>query len=463
VQETRSDPVPITTASAEARALYLKGRDFAEKLRGTDARQFYLQAVAKDPDFALAWVGLANTAGTTKDFIDAVTRAAALAGRVSEGERHLVLGLESAMKGNPSGVLSHYTELVRLHPNDERAHTLLGNTYFGRQEYQAAIRHFEKATAINASFSQPYNQLGYAHRFMENFDAAEAAFKKYVELIPNDPNPHDSYAELLLKTGRFDESIRAYERALSLAPDFVASYIGIGNAHLYAGRIEAARTTFGKIASIARTTGERRTARFWTAAAFVFEGQPDKAIAELKAGYALAQAENDLATMSGDLTLIADVLREAGRLDDARATYNEAVAVMEKAQVPPEVKEATRRTHVFEEARLAVASGDLRTARAKAEEYGRLIAPRKAPFEIRLQHELAGRIALAEKRGADAVKEFALANQQDPVILYLTALAWKDAGNAAKAAAMASRAANFNGLAFGAGYVRKKAAAMTAS
>ncbi len=95
-----------------------------------------------------------------------------------------------------------------------------------------------------------YNQLGYAHRFLENFSAAETPFTKYIELIPNDPNPHDSYAELLMKMGRFDDSIKEYERALSLDPNFVASYVGIGNAHLHAGRIERAREAFAKIASV---------------------------------------------------------------------------------------------------------------------------------------------------------------------------------------------------------------------
>jgi Flp pilus assembly protein TadD len=157
-----SDKVPITTTSDEARQLYLKGRDLAEKLRATDAHTFYQQAVAKDPAFALGYVGLANTSATTKDFIGAATRAATFAGQVSEGERHIVLGLEAAMKGNASVVLTHYTELVRLFPNDERAHTLLANLYFGRQDYDSAVTHLVKATTINPSFSQPYNQLGYA-------------------------------------------------------------------------------------------------------------------------------------------------------------------------------------------------------------------------------------------------------------------------------------------------------------
>jgi tetratricopeptide (TPR) repeat protein len=456
-----ADKVPITTTSDEARQLYLKARDLSEKLRATDAHGYYEQAVAKDPDFALAYVGLANTSPSTKDFIAAATRAAALAGRITEGERHIVLGLEAAMKGNAPAVLTHYTELVRLFPNDERAHSLLGNLYFGRQDYDAAIKHFVAATTINPSFSQPYNQLGYAYRFSDKFTEAEAAFKKYVELIPNDPNPHDSYAELLMKIGRFDESIKAYEKALSLDPNFVASYVGIGNDHLFAGHPDQARTAFARIAAIARNTGEKRLSHFWTAASYVHEGATEKALEEIRAGYMLAEAEHDDASVSGDLVQMGDVLREAGRFDEASAKYDEAVAVITKAQVPDEFKDATRRNNVFEQARLAVARNDVPAAKTRAAEYAALIAPRKVPFEARQQHELNGLIALAEKRASVAVQEFTSGNQQDPRILYLTAIALREAGDAKKSSAVAAKAAKFNGLSFNYAFVRSKAAQIT--
>jgi lipopolysaccharide biosynthesis regulator YciM len=73
---------------------------------------------------------------------------------------------------------------------------------------------------------------------------------------------------------------------------------------------------------------------------------------------------------------------------------------------------------------------------------------------------LRGSIALAEKRAAEAVKELSEANQQDPKVLYLTALAYRDAGDARQAAVFAKKAARFNGLAFNYGYVRGKAAAL---
>jgi tetratricopeptide (TPR) repeat protein len=460
-QAQETGKIPITTASADARALYLKGRDLAEKLRATDARRFYEQAVQKDKAFALGYVGLANTSGTTKEFIDAVTQAAALAGSVSPGEAHLIRGLEANMKGDPAGALTHFTELTRLFPNDERALTLLGNTYFGRQEYETAIKHYTSATAINPSFSQPYNQLGYAYRFIEKYDEAEKAFKKYTELIPGDPNPYDSYAELLMKVGRFDESIKMYEKALAIDPNFIASHIGIGNNYLAMGKPDKARTAFAKIAAVARNTGEKRTAHFWMAASYVHEGATDKALEELRAGYTLAQAEKDAGSMSGDLTQMGDVLREAGRTAEALEKYREAVTVIDKSQVPEEVKQATRRTHVFEEGRVALAGNDIATAKKSLAEYTRQVAEKKRPFEVRQQHELAGLVALAERDYSTATRELQLANQQDPRVLYALAQAWKGAGEAGKATEFATKAANFNGLNFNYAYVRNKARKIT--
>ena len=386
----------------------MKGRELAEKLRATDARKFYEQAVARDANFALAHLGLANTAGTTKEFIEAVSRAATLASAVSEGERHMVLGLDAAMKGNVAEVLSHYTELVRLFPNDERAHTLLGNLYFGRQEYDAAVKAFVKATTINPSFSQPYNQLGYAYRFLDKLDDAEAAFKKYVQLIPDDPNPHDSYAELLMKRGRFDESIKAYEKALSLDANFVASYVGIGNNYLCEGRADQARTAFARIAAVARNTGERRLAHFWTAAAYVHEGAADKALEELRAGYTLAEAERDSGSMSGDLVQMGDVLREKpNRLDEASAKYAEAVKVIDQSEVPQQVKDG----HA-QEPRVRAGPARCRPRRSRdGEDQGDRVCDtdRGPQGAIRgaSADELRGSIALADKRGGEAIQELA--------------------------------------------------------
>src|SRR5215212_9181589 len=74
-----ADRIPLTTSSPEAKQLYLEGRDLAEKLRATDAKARFEKAIEKDPAFALAHIGLANSAGTAKEFFAEVDRASALA------------------------------------------------------------------------------------------------------------------------------------------------------------------------------------------------------------------------------------------------------------------------------------------------------------------------------------------------------------------------------------------------
>jgi tetratricopeptide (TPR) repeat protein len=455
-----ADRIPITTSSDEARQLYLKGRDLAEKLRATDARALFEQAAAKDPGFALAQVGIANSAGSAKQFFDATSRAVALADKASEPEKLVICALDAGAKGEPARQKDCLGKLVAACPDDERAHNLMGAFHFGRQEYEEAVAEYERATRINPSFSQPYNQMGYAYRFMGQYGQAEQAFKRYIELIPNDPNPYDSYAELLMKMGRFDESIKSYEKALSVDPHFVASYIGIGNDRVFMGQPEEARKSYAKLLATARNDGERRVAHFWTAMSYVHEGATDQALAEVEKMAAIDKAGNDLVALSGALAQMGNVLLEAGRLDEAAAKFRERDATIAKADVAVQVKDGAKRQALFDEARVALARNDLASANAKAAAYDTAVAAKKIPFEVRQSAELKGRMALAQKDYAAATEALRQANQQDPRVLYLTAVAYKGKGDLQAAKQAGALAADFNGLSPTYGYVREKARAM---
>ena len=457
---TSADKIPITTSSEEARQLYLEGRDLSEKLRATDARARFEKAAAKDPGFALAQVGLANTSGTAKEFFDAAGRAVALGEKASEPEKLLICALDAGAKGEPARQNDCLTRLIAAHPDDERAHNLMGAYHFGRQDYAAAVEEYKKATVINPQFSQPYNQMGYAYRFMGKNTEAEQAFKKYIDLIPGDPNPYDSYAELLMKLGRFEESIKSYEKALSVDPNFVASYIGIGNNRVFLGQPEKARASYAKLAAVARNDGEKLQAHFWTAMSYVHEGATDKALVEIQKMSAIDQAGQDLVALSGTYNQMANILLEAGRVDEAAARFRDQVATIDKAAVAAQVKEATHRQQIFDEARVALARKNLSSAKAKAAAYATAVGALKIPFEVRQSHELAGRIALAEQNYAAAVGELRQANAQDPRVVYLLAVALQGKGEAEAAKTAAVQAADWNALSNTYGYVRGKAKAM---
>ena len=459
IAEEAAAKVPITTASAEARQAYLTGRDLLEKLRATDSRAHFAKAVELDPGFALAYYGLAIGAPTAGDFFAALRHAVALADKVSAGEAHMIRALEAGVNGQPEVVRQHLTALVGAFPQDERAHNLLGNFHFGRQEWQTAIDEYRKATTINPGFSQPYNQLGYALRFLENYDEAEQAFKKYVELIPGEPNPYDSYAELLMKRGRFSESIAQYQKALSLDPNFVASYVGIANNQIFLGRPGEARETLAKLSAIARNDGERRQAHFWTAVAFLHEGDSKAALGEIERAYGIAKQAGDRAAMAGDLNQMGTILLHAGQGAAALAKYEESVAMTDSANVTAEVKEAAHRNHLSSTARAELVRGDVAAAAAAAQRYREQVAVKQVPFEVWQSHEIAGLVAAAKGDHATAVRELEQANQQDPRALLALGEAYAAAGDAATAKRTIERAASFNGLGFTYAFVRAKAQA----
>jgi len=444
--ETGTGKVPITTSSEEARQLYIQGRDLIEKLRAADAYPILEKAVAKDPGFALAYLQLANAAPTNQTFFNALKQAVALAGKVSDGERLMILGLDAGVNSNPEGQRKMYTELVEKFPNDERAITLLGNFYFAQQKYPLAIQYLSRAVEIAPSYTQSYNQLGYAYRFEGKYPEAEKAFKKYIEVLPGDPNPYDSYAEFLMKMGRFDESIASYRKALEVDPTFIASLIGIANDQMFQGKSGEARKTLAQLTAVARNDGERRQALFWTAQSYIIEGRYADAVKAVQEETKIAVKSGDFGAQSGDSTLIGNIQLKAGQPDAAAASFAEAVTLMGKAAVPAEVKEANKRNSLFNTARVAIAKGDLKGAQAQATEYQKLVEAKKIPFELWQAHELNGMIAIAGKNYEVALVELGKATTQNPRVLYLTAVALQGKGDVARARASAQAVTDFNAL-----------------
>jgi tetratricopeptide (TPR) repeat protein len=373
-------------------------------------------------------------------------RAVALAGNASEGERLMILALEAGGNANPAKALEYQEALVAKYPADERAHFALGGAYFGRQEYDKAIAEYGKATEINPAFSPAYNLLGYAYRAVEQFDDAERAFRKYIELIPGDPNPYDSYAKLLMKTGRFEESVKQYRKALAVDSHFTPSKVGIATNLMLQGKHNEAAALMDDLYQAARDDADRRTALFTKGVILVDAGRTDAAVAVIEKEYALDAALADSANMSGDAQLIGDILLDAGRAADAAKRYAQALALVEQSSLSDDVKQDTRLADRYNRARVALANGDLPTAKSEAKAYTDGAASRQNNFRTRQAHALAGSIALKEKRYDEALAHLGQGNQQDPQVLYRTALAWQGKGDAAKAKEHAARAANANVL-----------------
>lgn len=438
--------IPITTKSEEARKEFLQGREFAEKLLAQDSLQHFDKAIALDPDFAYAELTRANASPTGTQFFEHLNKAVALADKASEGERLLILANQAGANADAARQKELLEKLVAAYPNDERARFNLGGYYFGQQQYSEAIEQYKKATELAPSYSPTYNILGYAYRQTGDYADAEQAFKKYIELIPNDPNPYDSYAELLLRMGRFDDSIAQYRKALAVDEHFFPSHFGIAADLLYMGKPAAASAELGKITDNARNDGERRTALFGQTVVDVDSGKMNQAIIEMDKQYSIAQKNNDVPGMAGDLQNKGNILAEMQKYDAAKQQFDQLLQLVEGSSLSEKIKDNARLFHHFNLAVVALEEKDYAAAKTHAEEFRKGAEASQNPFQVKQSHSLAGTIALAQKDYDTAIAELQQANQQNPRDLYRLCQAYQGKGDSAEAHGYCTRVAEFNSL-----------------
>ena len=443
---SKAEKIPVTTTSEDARKEYIEGRSLAERLLVQDSIAHFDKAIALDANFGLAELGRANSSPTGTEFLDHLKKAVAVADKLSNGEKLLILAAEAGSNAKPAQQKDYLAQLVAAYPQDERAHFALGAVLFGQQDAPGAIEHFKKANDIAPDYSAPYNQLGYAYRQVADYDNAERAFKKYIELIPNDPNPYDWYGELLLKMGRFDESIVQYRKALAIDPNFVASHLGISADLMYSGKAADAAAEIEQIAKKARSDADQRTAMFATTSLAVYTGKMDQALASLDQQYALGAKSSDTLGMVGDLQAKAAIYTEMGKPAQAQAAYEQALKLADGSTLPDAIK---ANVHLFQHsslARVALARKDVATAKQEADAFSTVALASNAPGQTRQAHELAGMIALQEKNWDAAISELQQANRQDAYNLYRLCQAYQGKGDKPKATEQCTAAAHFNPL-----------------
>lgn len=181
-----------STENTEAYELYLKGRYHhfkGSETEVTKAADYYRQAIAKDPNYALAYVGLADTYGFNSSYVFPPTEAYA-----------------------------HVKEAV------------------------------QRALQLDDGLAEAHSSWGTYKLFYErDWAGAESQFRRAIALNPNSADAPVWYSFYLEAMGRFDEAIAQANRARQLDPLGVFSNIGIAQAYYdarqYDRAIDAYRST----------------------------------------------------------------------------------------------------------------------------------------------------------------------------------------------------------------------------
>jgi serine/threonine-protein kinase len=220
------------TDNSEAYQLYLQARYHLNQRTGSGVRksiEFFQQATERDPNFALAYAGLAdaynlsNVLGiqspreSSPEAKAAATKALVLDPRL--GEAHAALGLvKSHYDYDFPAAQRDFLKAIELNPNYSNAHLFYAGAYLsvlGR--HQEAIAEMKKALDLDP-LSLPLNSLmANTYLWAGDYDSSAKQFQRTIELDPNFPMVRFFYAGLLAEVGKYEQAIEEAQQGELLA------------------------------------------------------------------------------------------------------------------------------------------------------------------------------------------------------------------------------------------------------
>lgn len=195
------------TADPEAYLLYLKGRFFWNKRSPNDLKQaieFFEQATKRDPNYALAFTGLADAYSLLSNYGGSLPH-------------------ETKPKARTAAL-----KALQLDDTLAEAHTSLGGI-LGDYDYDFAgeEREYKRAIELNPNYATAHHWYAELLARSGRVGDAEAEFKKALELDPLSLIINRSYAESLVYARRYDDALAQLLKMREFDPDFIGVDIDI--------------------------------------------------------------------------------------------------------------------------------------------------------------------------------------------------------------------------------------------
>jgi serine/threonine-protein kinase len=237
------------TENTEAYQLYLKGRFYWNKRTGDDLKTalgYFNQAIEKDPNYALAYAGLASAYALFSEYTglpsnEAMPKAEAAAKKAlgldtALAEAHAVLAIIKQWEWNWTDSEIEFKRAIELDPNDPSTRNLYYNrlSCMGRfDEANTEIKRAQELDPLSLIINVNVGELLYKTR---QFDKAIDQLKKTLELDSNFAAVHIMLGATYEMQNRLDEAIAEYKKARSLFGSGTAGLSDLGRAYARAGR-----------------------------------------------------------------------------------------------------------------------------------------------------------------------------------------------------------------------------------
>jgi len=312
------------TANLTAYDYYLKGREYYYRYKSQSnehAIELFKKAIELDPDYALAYAGLADAYtvrrhnfGYPKAWLDSAITVSerALAIDPNCSEAYSALGHTYLkhwyVKDRYPKALKALNTALELNPSNWDAMSSLAELKTHRGELEEALRLFKRARDLNPLFARTYREIGSVYSRLRDFDAAQAWYKKAGELDPDSPR-----AGPYLAQGNIDQAITSLEAKIQLDPMSQWNHHDLALLYQTRGSSDSAIAGLEKAIEIAPT---QEYHYIGLAGVYFEQGEPDEAIATYQE--ALENGIDDV-TLDFNYSLLLNHMgkvREAGTVMD---------------------------------------------------------------------------------------------------------------------------------------------------
>ncbi|HET8670969.1 MAG TPA: tetratricopeptide repeat protein, partial [Candidatus Saccharimonadales bacterium] len=217
------------TKSAAAYHLYLKGRYFWNKrteeslMRG---REYFHKAIEIDPDYALAYAGLADSylLGSSRQRpTEVMPKAKASAMRAIEIDDNLSEAHTSLARINMSfdwdwaGAEKEFHQALELNPNYATAHQWYANYLLATGRTREAIREIKEALDLDPLSMSINSAVGWVHYMTREFDEAIAAYERALEMDPTFVLAQREIGIVYEQKGIYAKAVEALQTAIKLS------------------------------------------------------------------------------------------------------------------------------------------------------------------------------------------------------------------------------------------------------
>ena len=242
------EPLPKTkvsgvTKSLDAYRLYGQGMEAARHARLSDAHRLFLEAVAADPGFGLAYWQLHKMALIRHDTFAAVKylqRALSHRDTLPERQKLLAAAGQLVQEDEHDKAVELLEEALARYPDDEYAYVLLAIVHLtsNRPEQGLAVL----ASGVKAVPDSGLLRSYYGYGMLRNGRYPEAfrQFETYARMYPADANPYERLGEAYLFAGMPDRALEEYSRAPGGNGSLVSSSFGRSWASAMMGHYDAA-------------------------------------------------------------------------------------------------------------------------------------------------------------------------------------------------------------------------------